>query len=83
MELEKLVEMLKSNIRDQSVFDVKRIFQPGECWVLAEWRRLSTPEWRSHLRSSVASGDQEQEEYARWMLLEILLDPEYSRENLN
>ena len=48
-----------------------------DCWPLELWRRLSIPEWRERLRQSVESGDKNQEEYARWMLREILLDPQY------
>ena len=47
------------------------------CWPLELWRRMSLPEWRERLRQSVESGDKNQEEYARWMLREILLDPQY------
>ena len=48
-----------------------------ECWPLELWRRMSRPEWRENLRQSLDSGDKEMEEYSRWMLLDILLDPEY------
>ena len=44
----------------------------SECWVLEEWRRLSLPEWRRILRESVDKGDKKREEYARWMLFEVL-----------
>ena len=47
------------------------------CLPLELWRRLSLPEWRENLRQSTESGDKNQEEYARWMLREILLDPQY------
>jgi hypothetical protein len=48
-----------------------------EPWMLWEWRRVSIPEWRRILRVSVHSGDSRRQEYARWMLREILLDPDY------
>ena len=48
-----------------------------EPWMLWEWRRVSIPEWRRILRESIESGDQKRESYARWMLGEVLLDPEY------
>jgi hypothetical protein len=48
-----------------------------EPWMLWEWRRVSLPEWRRILRESADHGDRRREEYARWMLREILLDPEY------
>ena len=46
-------------------------------WMLWEWRRLSIPEWRRILGESIEDEDRKREEYARWMLREILLDPEY------
>jgi len=42
------------------------------CWVLEEWRRVSIPEWRRVLREAEAQGDARREEYARWMLREVL-----------
>jgi hypothetical protein len=46
-------------------------------WMLWEWRRISIPEWRSILQESIVKGDARREEYARWMLRDILLDHEY------
>jgi hypothetical protein len=46
-------------------------------WMLWEWRRVSIPEWRRILLGSIDKGDSRQEEYALWMLRDILLDPEY------
>ncbi|MBI4236306.1 MAG: hypothetical protein HY688_03005 [Chloroflexi bacterium] len=48
-------------------------------WVLEEWRRLSIPAWRHILEQSIEQGDRGREEYARWMLREVLLDPEYPK----
>lgn len=48
-----------------------------DCWVLDEWRRVSTPEWRRILRESIDKRDSKREAYARWMLRDILLDSEY------
>ena len=48
-----------------------------EPWMLWEWRRISIPQWRRILQESLCQGDSWREEYARWMLREILLDPEY------
>ena len=48
-----------------------------EPWALWEWRRISIPEWRDILKTSVEQRDRKREEYARWMLSEVLLDPEY------
>ena len=52
-----------------------------EPWMLWEWRRASIPEWRRILEESTASRDSKREQYARWMLREILLDPEYEEPN--
>ena len=46
-------------------------------WMLWEWRRVSIPEWRRILQESIDKEDTRREEYARWMLRDILLDPEY------
>ena len=48
-----------------------------EPWMLWEWRRISIPEWQDILKHSAANGNERREEYARWMLRDILLDPEY------
>jgi hypothetical protein len=50
---------------------------PMECWPLKEWRRVSIPEWRRILQESIDKRDSKREAYARWMLRDILLDPEY------
>ena len=46
-------------------------------WMLQEWRRVSIPDWRHILSVSVGQGDTHRADYARWMLKEILLDPDY------
>ena len=48
-----------------------------EPWALREWRRMSTPEWRRILQESIEKNVSKREEYARWMLREVLLDPQY------
>ena len=48
-----------------------------EPWMLWEWRRASIPEWQRILQESTDKGDRKREEYARWMLREMLLDPGY------
>lgn len=48
-----------------------------EPWVLWEWRRVSIPQWRQILKESIAKGDYRRGEYARWMLRDVLLDPEF------
>jgi acyl-CoA reductase-like NAD-dependent aldehyde dehydrogenase len=49
--------------------------------MLWEWRRTSVPEWQRILRESIDQGDTRREKYARWMLREILLDPDYQEED--
>ncbi len=51
-----------------------------EPWMLWEWRRVSIPKWRRILQESIDLGDGRREEYARWMLEEILIDPGYQVE---
>jgi hypothetical protein len=48
-----------------------------ECWLLEEWRKISIPDWRKILKESIETKDVKREEYARWMLQEMLVDPEY------
>jgi len=65
----------------QELFDsAGRKPDPGEGfepWMLWEWRRVSTPQWRGILQESLECGGKERETYARWMLAEVLLDPLY------
>ena len=49
-------------------------------WMLQEWRRLSIPAWRRILQESIGCNDVKREEYARWMLKEVLEDEEYREE---
>ena len=46
-------------------------------WMLWEWRRVSIPQWKHILSESISKNDKHREEYARWMLQDILLDPDY------
>ncbi|NQT72448.1 MAG: hypothetical protein HQ553_06710 [Chloroflexi bacterium] len=46
-------------------------------WILEEWRRISLPAWRRILLESIESNDVKREDYARWMLKEVLEDDEY------
>jgi hypothetical protein len=48
-----------------------------QCWILEEWRQTSLPSWRRILKESVEQNNKNREEYARWMLKEVLEDPEY------
>ena len=50
---------------------------PWSPWILQEWRRISIPAWRRILLESIESNDVKREEYARWMLHEVLEDDEY------
>ena len=56
--------------------------QDGACesWMLWEWRRESIPEWQEILQISIEDEDRHREQYARWMLREILLDPDYEED---
>lgn len=42
--------------------------------------RISGPEWRIILQESIERPNRKREEYARWMLRDVLLDPEYGKE---
>jgi len=59
----------------------RQLRNESECWLLEEWRRTSIPEWRNILRQSIQAKDTKRQEYARWMLKEILLDPEYTEDD--
>jgi len=56
-------------------------YPPSPCSVLEKWRRESIPVWRTKLLQAIMNQDYEQEEYARWMLREILLDPTYQEQS--
>ena len=49
----------------------------NDCWLLEQWRNTAIPEWRRILHMSAESNDTGREEYARWMLKEVLKDPDY------
>lgn len=42
-----------------------------------EWRRVAIPAWRKVLQEAIRRGEKKREEYARWMLKDVLRDPEY------
>ena len=46
-----------------------------EPWALQEWRKVSIPQWRAALAESIKFEDEHKEQYARWMLIEVLQDP--------
>jgi hypothetical protein len=50
-------------------------------WLLEEWRRISIPDWRRILKESIETENISRENYARWMLSEVLKDDEYIKEN--
>ena len=47
--------------------------------VLEEWRRTSIPVWQKRLQEAITDGCTSDEEYALWMLTDVLLDPEHQR----
>ena len=56
---------------------ISQLADGREPWILGEWRRVSIPDWRRILTDSIEQGDGRREDYARWMLREVLLDLEY------
>lgn len=74
---DELIADLKE-LKPQLILELKRELKTeSECWMLEEWRRLSLPDWRRILIESIETHNTYREEYARWMLKEILQDPEY------
>ncbi len=51
--------------------------QQSQSWMLEEWRRTAIPAWRRILKESIQIGNAKREEYAHWMLGEVLKDDEY------
>jgi hypothetical protein len=48
--------------------------------LLEQWRKIAIPEWRRVLKLTLYMRDKPREEYARWMLKDLLHDPEYREE---
>ena len=48
-----------------------------DCWVLDQWRRVSIPDWHRILEESIKAKDKSRQKYARWILKEVLEDPDY------
>ena len=71
---EDVIAALKES-KPQLLAELRR--QQYECWVLEEWRRTSIPSWRNILIEIIEKHDDKREEYARWMLREMLDDPDY------
>jgi hypothetical protein len=64
--------------KEQILAELSRRNQDAaKCWTLGEWRRLSVPGWRRILRESIEQKDRDRERYARWMLKEVLEDPDF------
>ena len=55
---------------------------PKENLILDEWRDTAIPIWQERLMQATKSGHPDMIKKARWMLREILLDPEYE-ESIN
>jgi len=53
---------------------------PDSGWSLVRWREINIPAWRRILQESITEGDRRRENYARWMLREVLKDSEYKEE---
>ena len=68
---------LVTKLRQHKTELVEYLNLDHEPWMLKEWRKLSIPEWRQILEESKQSNESRRADYARWMLREILLDPEY------
>ena len=69
-----LMRTLRQRKSDVLAYLRENDFEP---WALREWRRLSLPEWKAILATAVETNDWRREDYARWMLREVLLDPTY------
>ena len=50
---------------------------PKENPLLEEWRVAAIPDWKDRLERATWSGDSAMVKRSRWMLRDILLDPEY------
>lgn len=68
----------------QTLFDdagCQPIAEGVEPWMLWEWRRVSIPQWRHILDEATKAGPKHRERYARWMLRDVLLDPDYREDD--
>ena len=89
MSIADLGKWLSSNYQEEQLSDqlgvvrrflwegLPKIEVPMANILLEEWRRISIPEWRRILVESTDKGDGRRAEYARWMLRDVLQDPEY------
>jgi hypothetical protein len=77
---EKLIVELKQ-AKPEILAELQKYPQNGnDDWLLEEWRKTSIPNWRRILQGSIDTKNVSREEYARWMLKEMLEDPEYLEE---
>ena len=74
---EELISKLKEAKADILTQLFKEQGKSSQCWLLEEWRRISIPEWRQILEESIQNNNTSREEYARWMLKEILEDQDF------
>jgi hypothetical protein len=84
------IAMAKRRLMDTSEWEkrLSQLFQEAgrepdsragvQPWMLWQWRRVSIPEWRKILAESIKGCDAKREAYSRWMLKDILLDPDYT-----
>jgi hypothetical protein len=89
---ERMKQILESCQRSVPVKEDQPVYQnhnsneigkdPVIPWMLEEWRRTSIPDWQRILKESINSGDLNREKYARWMLKEVLEDPEFQEQEL-
>ncbi|MFC1865094.1 hypothetical protein ACFLYB_00025 [Chloroflexota bacterium] len=77
-----LISQLKE-VKAQVLVELNSKEQLSEapCPVLDEWRKVAIPDWRRVLRESISRKDISREQYARWMLREVLKDPDYQEAN--
>jgi hypothetical protein len=47
-----------------------------------QWRGVSIPQWRGILVESQERGDDRRQQYARWMLRDVLEDPGYTEDDV-
>ncbi|MDY6835258.1 MAG: hypothetical protein SVY53_10710 [Chloroflexota bacterium] len=67
-------------LKPQVISVLKQQCKSDDCWALEEWRKSSIPSWKRILAESRAQGDKKREEYALWMLQEVLKADEIQEE---
>ena len=76
-----LPSILMEKLRERKPDVLEFLQLEFEPWALREWRRVSIPEWREILAKSVDANESRREDYARWMLREVLLDAQYEEQS--